>query len=208
MSISVIPVSIELDDIEKGINHNKTLGTSLDIHLNKSISMISEKERQERENIYNIQNNSKENKIDDRIYCCLFMSITLFATPMIICDLYFGFSNDKCLIEYSENFKFKLKTYLLVSGFIGIINIFIMILSFYLKQSDFIGLMVSGIGLSTISELFYIVWNILGSILFWSYIYPNHKCNSQLSDYLFASFIIKIILCYFSIITRNNDNDD
>jgi hypothetical protein len=208
MSKSVLPESLELNDVEKGLR----LGTSLDIYLNKSITKIPEKEnRFNIDNSVNSVNRDTNNSKGNIMFCCIFTCILIFMLPMIICDLYYGFSNDACLLEHPETFNFKLKTYLLVCGFIGIINITIYIISwyasFYLNNSELLILMVSGIGLSTISELFYIVWNIIGSILFWSYIYNLNKCNSELSTYLIVSLIIKTILSFSLLCKRKNEDD-
>ena len=52
-----------------------------------------------------------------------------------------------------------------------------------------------------INGLFNIIWNIIGSIIFWSYM-DNNQCSNEVFNYLFASLIIKLVFC--STILLNN----
>jgi hypothetical protein len=172
---------------------------------------------------YDIESNKKSNDtfnhstdlddVDINYYkCCAFTCVLIFMLPLILCDLYFGFSQDDCLTKHSNRFDFKLKTYLLVSGFINSIVIVIYFVTFGSfkvnnKNSErSIILLVCGVGLSTIMGIFNMIWTILGSVLFWDYIYPNNLCNSQLSTYMFVSLIIKLIGSSSLLKSKNNDD--
>jgi chromate transport protein ChrA len=54
-----------------------------------------------------------------------------------------------------------------------------------------------------ITGLFNIIWNIIGSIIFWKYM-DNNQCSNEVSNYLFTSLIIKLI--FSSTILLNNNN--
>ncbi len=163
-------------------------------------------------NSYNNILMDKEKELNNLNYCLICYVVT-FSMPLIVCDLYFGFSNDDCLTKYSRNLNFKLKTYLLVSGFLGLIVVIIYIIVMnhikYIKFNEEENLIVlfCGIILHSIIGIFSIIWNILGAVLFWDYIYPNRMCNSQLSTYLFVSLIIKLIGS-LSLLKSNNNDDD
>ncbi len=158
------------------------------------------------------KNNGYDN-IKYTAYIVVLIYVFVFTIPFIICDLYFGFSKEQCLVEHSDKFSFKLKSYLLASGFIGIISIIVINVLIYLsletKNTEEINaLIVFGISLQYFVGTFYIIWNILGAALFWDYIYPNHKCNSNLSTYLFVSLIIKLLAsCSFMKSSNRSQND-
>jgi hypothetical protein len=161
----------------------------------------------------NSTNNNDYVNIKYTTYFVVILYVFVCTLPFIICDLYFGFSKDPCLIEHSDNFNFKLKTYLLASGFIGIISIIIVkvfiCLSLESNNTEEINaFIVFGISLQCFIGSFYIIWNILGAVLFWDYIYPNHKCNSNLSTYLCVSLIIKLLAsCSFARSSKHNDDN-
>jgi hypothetical protein len=155
-------------------------------------------------------NHSNDTEIKNelvRYNSCMIVCTFICIFPLIVCDLYFGFTNDPCLLEHPSNLNFKLKSYLLVSGFIGIINFIIYsvssCISIYLNAEEITQMMVICITFKICMVIFYIVWNILGAVLFWGYIYPNDKCNTELSTYLFVSLIIKLISS--SSILKNKD---
>jgi hypothetical protein len=41
--------------------------------------------------------------------------------------------------------------------------------------------------------IFALIWNILGAVIFWGYIYGNGNCGRKVSTYLFVSLIIKFV---------------
>ena len=58
-----------------------------------------------------------------------------------------------------------------------------------------------GIGIG----LFNFCWNIIGGIIFWSYM-NNSTCSSNVFNYVFASLIIKYTLMFISSATSTNNN--
>lgn len=138
--------------------------------------------------------------------CC----VVIFVLPLIICDLYFGFSDNECLTQHSNQFNFKLKTYLITYGLINLSLIIIYIVTIHLlTDNDETNIMciLFDIGITNLIGTFFIIWNILCAVLFWDYIYPNNLCNSSLSMYIFVSLIIKLIGS-FSLVCKSTQNED
>ena len=50
---------------------------------------------------------------------CLTLAIIIITTPLIICDIYIGFTDNSCINEIPNGFNYTMKLYLLVSGFMG-----------------------------------------------------------------------------------------
>jgi hypothetical protein len=159
-----------------------------------------------------IENHKKNKKcLSISIIICIF----IVSLSITICDLFFGFSDDPCLEKKLPEFKFNLKTYLRTSGFISIIYIllytcYIIHILYNRKitiiENENIYLMVFSIGIILLGWFFILIWTILACILFWNYLYPNHLCNTNLSNYMFVSLIVKIISTYYSLI-KINEND-
>jgi hypothetical protein len=134
----------------------------------------------------------------------------MFVSPITICDIIYGFSGDECLNEYPNDIHLNLKRYLLVSGFVQLFMILYMIYKLNNitidKETPF-GLMVIDLIISPIMALFHLIWNILGAIVFWGYIYEEGHCETDVSNYLFASIVIKLVMTYFNIIKNLNNSD-
>lgn len=158
-------------------------------------------------------NNEKETKsLINKISICTIICLFMCSFPLIISDLYFGFSNEPCLLEHPDNLNFKLKTYLLASGFLSLVYIILYTISAFCimcvdeKEENVLYVLVITTGIHFVGPIINIILNILGGVLFWSYIYPNNKCSSNLSTYLFVSIILKII-SHTSIIKSSNNDD-
>ena len=141
---------------------------------------------------------------------CIYVCIISFISPLMICDLYFGFSGDECLNEYPPQIHLNLKKYLLGCGFISLLNIIYMfIIMNFISMNDeknsFIILM--NMGVSYVVSAFLLIWNIMGAIIFWQFIFPEHTCNEELSNYLFASIIIKLVITWGSMNIRKHQDD-
>lgn len=130
----------------------------------------------------------------------------IILLPLTICDLVFGFNEDECLTIYPDYIHINLKRYLLVSGFMQTFMLLFFIyevLSFkYHYKSN--KLLITII-IQLIFNMFMLIWNIIGAIIFWDYVYKYGHCEKNVSDYIFASIIIKIILTYISM--KNNKHD-
>jgi len=150
------------------------------------------RENEEIQIIINQNNDEDENVIHN--YCineCLQKSMkTLISTVsflIIFIDLYIAFTDNSCIDKY-------MKIYLIVS------SIFILsLLLIFVFNKNIVNIIISkryllfcSIYTYTGIIVGYILCTILGSILFWSIIDRN-KCVYFVNNYLYVTFIIKII---------------
>jgi hypothetical protein len=133
---------------------------------------------------------------------CTSFVLIIVSLPFIICDLYFGFTENNCSTKEPRYNKIEkllpLKIYLLVSGFMGIISLgsiltAICLFDPRLDKASFVCLY--GITFLTmyITSLFSAVWNALAAITFWGFIFNNQTCETNFTSYIFISLIIKLI---------------
>jgi hypothetical protein len=151
---------------------------------------------------------TKKNEIR-QVKICLSICIIVLISPLMVCDLYYGFSGEECLDEYPSQIHLNLKKYLLVNGFISLFTLVYMIIMIHrlsFNEDDNSVMMVINICASYMIGILLTVWNIMGAIIFWNFIFPEHSCNEELSNYLFASIIIKLVLSWGSL-TSSNSSD-
>lgn len=132
----------------------------------------------------------------------IYILSTIIFLPLTIVDLIYGFSDESCLLIYPKDIHINLKKYLLVSSFlqITIIVFFIYeIMIYYLNKKTSVEYLVFSIAFQLFINLFQLLWNIIGSIVFWGYIYKLKDCDT--STYLFSSIIIKFILNYIIMVS-------
>lgn len=153
-----------------------------------------------------IENNKKTIHLARTAFTIVFL---MFVSPITIGDIVYGFSGDECLNEYPNDIHLNLKRYLLVSGFIQVFMILYTIYNLNTINDEEIpiGMMVIDLIINTVLSLFHLIWNILGAIVFWGYIYKEGHCENDVSTYLFASIIIKLVMMYFNIIKNLNNSD-
>jgi hypothetical protein len=126
--------------------------------------------------------------------------IVLFTCPIGIADLVYSFKDEECLNEYPDYIYLNMKKYLITSGILTLFTcLYMMVNLFYLRDEPPICLMIINIVVVLTIQSFLIIWNVLGAILFWSFIYPDGNCSLDLSSYLFASLIIKLVFTYMNI---------
>jgi hypothetical protein len=130
------------------------------------------------------------------IKMCTTLLMVVLTTPIIICDLYFGFSDHYCINEMPDGFNYTMKLYLLVSGFIGLSWVLFMIyttcsLSINNDNNQTSIICAGCIGLIVL--IFSLIWNILGAVTFWGSVYKGGHCDSETSTYIYVSLIIKLI---------------
>lgn len=132
--------------------------------------------------------------------------IIIFTGPISIADLVYGFNKDDCLNEYIPDIDLNMKKYLVVSGIIGIFTILYRIYTIRISLDGNIsdGLMVSNTVVSLLGQSFGLIWNIMGAIIFWTFVYPECGCKPSTNDYLFTSLIIKLVITYFSLMDTIN----
>jgi len=123
------------------------------------------------------------------------IALFLILTPIIVCDLYFGFSDHTCINEMPNGLNYTLKLYLLVSGFMELIWLLVGIYTICLLSitNDDITKFVYVNQFIKFGLIFNLIWNILGAVTFWGSIYKGGHCDSETSTYIYVSLIIKLI---------------
>jgi hypothetical protein len=141
---------------------------------------------------------------------CISLILLTVSLPIIICDLYFGFSGDICSMIKLENL-FGLRIYLLVNGFIGIVSLsfilaMINIFQTRIDRHSYIYLYGITLYITIIISILSLVANIMTYITFWGYIYYNKLCDfsSSFVTYMIVSLICKTIstLCTICVIHK------
>jgi hypothetical protein len=188
-------------DIEEQIQHDVNEILAQENTINTPLKGIL---RKPEENLMNDANLKKNLTI---VAIILFIILLL---PLTFCDLYFGFTDISCSKEKPPGLNINLQLYLLLSGFMSTIIIIgcllgICYLSYLKINNDNICLICFGSTFIILLSLFQIIWNILGAIIFWSYVYIKGNCNKQFSTYMFISLIIKLIGNLLSIQNLNKN---
>ena len=129
--------------------------------------------------------------------------------PIIVCDLYFGFSDHSCINEMPDGFNYTMKLYLLVSGFIGLSWVLFMIYttcSLSINNDNTTSIICAGcIGLIVL--IFNLIWNILGAVTFWGSTYKGGHCDSETSTYIYVSLIIKFVATLIALQQNSNKKE-
>lgn len=142
---------------------------------------------------------------------CLGLLFLVTMTPIIVCDLYFGFTDSSCSREEPDELTISLRLYLIVSGFMRLVTMIVMLTTLtcfdpkeiHKKGGCFI--FCGSLGLMGVA-LFNIIWNILGAVVFWGYIiYSNKNCDNTFSTYVFISLLIKFLAAVFAYIFYKRD---
>jgi len=150
--------------------------------------------------------NREKRKKDMLIFCLSLLIIILIETPLMICDLIYGYYDDKCITNKPTNLNITMGLYLRVSGFTRLFNlIFVTVFSACFSESiiKFYSECSLILFYSYIVNLFYLIWNIIGSLIYWCFIYDkyNIKCSSSVYTYLFVSLIFKIVYNLYLIVS-------
>jgi len=157
-----------------------------------------------------IENDDKMKSIIGHLIAILI--VVILVSPFVICDLVFGYSDDSCVDIYPENMGFmNMKIYLLVSGYlvIGLLLCIITNLCFVAKDNtgDNIVLVAFLSIVIHISQVFFVIWNILGGIIFWATLNKRNICSKSTNNYLFLSLIIKLFVNFYNIMSANNKKE-
>jgi hypothetical protein len=156
----------------------------------------------------------RDNKI--KAFILQFISIlfvALFVSPFVICDLVFGYNDDSCVDIYPENMSFiNMKIYLLVSGYLAIGLLSCIIVNLYFASDDNIGnniILVAFLSIVLyISQVFFVIWNILGAVIFWGTLNKHNYCSKSINTYLFVSLIMKLFANFCNIMaTKDKKNE-
>jgi hypothetical protein len=159
---------------------------------------------------YDIEKDDKMKSIIGHLIAILI--VVILVSPFVICDLVFGYSYDSCVDIYPENMGFmNMKIYLLVSGYlvIGLLLCIITNLCFVAKDNtgDNIVLVAFLSIVIHISQVFFVIWNILGGIIFWGTLNKRNLCSKSTNNYLFLSLIIKLFVNFYNIMSANNKKE-
>jgi hypothetical protein len=154
-----------------------------------------------------ILKNTDTNVEDERrirvmvVKICRSALLIIMMVPIIICDIYFGFTDNSCVNEMPNGFNITMKVYLLVSGFAGLVCLFAVIYTIWspVNHDDNIITLFYLKTIGIIVGLFQLMWNILGAVTFWKTIYKGGNCNLIISTYIYVSLIIKLIINSFVI---------
>jgi hypothetical protein len=123
----------------------------------------------------------------------------------MICDLYYAYNDSTCVTNSAKPLNINLKDYLIVSGYILLGEIITLIYlcwtTIYNDVERSNCTTIIAIILIYFCAVFSLVWNIIGGVIFWSYM-DNTTCSSNVFNYVFTSLIIKYV-CHFMASTQS-----
>jgi hypothetical protein len=151
--------------------------------------------------------NKEESKI---LLISVYIILTIFLLPIIICDFYYGINDNSCVKIYPDGINITMKDYLITCSLMTISILIMSFISIYMTlnknlENDKFNIIIYGTIPIYIIGIFVIAWHIAGSVIFWGTLYPEHICNTNVSTYLFVTLIIKLISC-FNLLYKNNGN--
>jgi len=165
-----------------------------------------------------LKKTNREIESDNKVktFILQFISIlfaALFVSPFIICDLVFGYNDDSCVDIYPENMSFmNMKIYLLVSGYLAIGLLSCIIINLYFATDDNIGENIIKVAFLSIvlyiSQVFFIIWNILGAVIFWGTLNKHNYCSKSINSYLFVSLIMKLFANFCNIMANKDKKNE
>lgn len=140
---------------------------------------------------------------------CTTLFMIIILTPIIVCDIYFGFNDTSCINETPNTINYTMKLYLLVSGFISLSWLLIIIfINCSLSIDNDISMSLICIKyIGVIVVLFNLIWNILGAVTFWGLIYKEEICDSKITTYIYVSLIIKLVSSLFELTRKSNKKE-
>jgi len=144
------------------------------------------------------------------IKLCTTLLMFVLTMPIIICDLYFGFSDHSCINEMPDGFNYTMKLYLLVSGFMGLSWLLFIIYttcSLTINNDNNQTSIICAGCIGLIVLIFNLIWNILGAVAFWGSIYKGGHCDSKTSTYIYVSLIIKFVGTLIALQQNSNKKE-
>jgi hypothetical protein len=156
--------------------------------------------------LYTVKDDDNITFVIIKIVVMLFM--ICFVLPFVIVDLYFAYNDKSCVNLYPNKLKISLSIYLQVNSYMMIMFMIIQTLVIFKKiyiykyneiiQTIFILLIF-------IFRIVICGWNIIGALIFWGYVAEKGDCSVIIYNYLFASFVIRILVIALLIAnTKNN----
>lgn len=182
-------------DLEDGLNSNKQ---------KKSINI-------------NYKNTTDNKSI---FSCCmrtfLWFIIMIVSFPLAFCDLYYGYNDHSCVSESVGKLAINLKDYLLINGWINIGILIVLTIGLCFTNIDSLDKIINNncfvccggltIIIFTIINIFSIMLNVFGAIIFWS-LMDTSNCDRGIYNYVFTSLIIKLCFNTIAIFQRKEDNE-
>jgi hypothetical protein len=137
--------------------------------------------------------------------------IICFILPFIFIDLYIAYTDKSCVNDYPPKLKISLSIYLQLNSYILLLVLSVYIAMIHKKIQVFACDEI----MKTIFYLFMYVsriiifgWNVLGAILFWGYIAENSNCSIVVYNYLYVTFIIRLLIITLLISNTKNSIKD
>ena len=212
LKINVIKESYMLNTVSQVVDNDIERGNSSS--NNSSSNNSSSNNSSEKAVLKGILKKSNSVEDDTRtglfvIKLCTTLLMIVLMTPIIVCDLYFGFAGNSCINEMPDGFNYTMKLYLLVSGFMGLSWLLFIIYttsSLSINNDNTTSIICAGcIGLIVL--IFNLIWNILGAVTFWGSIYKGGHCDSKTSTYIYVSLIIKFVGTLISLQQNSNKKE-
>ena len=122
----------------------------------------------------------------------------LLCFPIVICDMYYGYSKDSCVEEYPAKLNINMKIYLVVGAYTNMLIMVLVICSISClsrrnSRSMHLYMVTVPKLIVTYGSLFLLAWNIIGSVIFWGMLYNKNLCSSNISTYLFVTLVVKLV---------------
>jgi hypothetical protein len=129
----------------------------------------------------------------------------LLCFPIVICDMYYGYSKDSCVEEYPAKLNINMKIYLVVGAYTNLLIMVLVICSISClsrRNSRTMHLYMVTVPklIVTYGSLFLLAWNIIGSVIFWGMLYNKNLCSSNISTYLFVTLVVKLV-CNLTVLS-------
>ena len=140
---------------------------------------------------------------DNSLKLCACAFTFLIFLPIIVCDLYFGYTRISCQDIVSPHMDLTIGLWLKVNGYLLISMLFVSVFGIFIYEKNKYATITVWI-ISILNRIFVLSWLIVGSILFWRDIEPMGKCDKSVNSYIWARLIMGI--CGF-VISSKTDND-
>ena len=129
----------------------------------------------------------------------------LLCFPIVICDMYYGYSKDSCVEEYPAKLNINMKIYLVVGAYTNMLIMALVMCSISClsrRNSRSMNLYMVTVPklIVTYGSLFLLAWNIIGSVIFWGMLYNKNLCSSNISTYLFVTLVVKLV-CNLTVLS-------
>ena len=177
---------------------------------NNNIESLRKNDIEKGLNNINLASKIENKETDKKLIILLHIIVTIILLPLIVCDFYYGINDNSCVNIYPEGINITMKDYLITCSLMTIIVIIISFITSYTminknSENEKYNIIIYASIPIFIITIFSISWHIIGAIIFWGTLYPEHSCNKDVSTYLFVTLIIKLISC-FNILYKKNDD--